>query len=340
MTLDWNSYSSRFEAEARRLGRSEQYVARCLTYARPLVTAGLPVVFDFDHLSALLGFQASALREALQNPLSLYSIYRIPKKRGGFRLIHEPLPSLRSIQEWILRFILDRCHPHRAATAFCVGRSIKQNAEPHLRQPMVLSLDLVNFFPSVGEAQVAQVFAELGYSPEVVGSLTSLTVVDRGLPQGAPTSPALSNLIMIDIDEKLYRYATDRELSYTRYADDITFSGRFSPGSVITAVRKVLAGSGFSLNEAKTRLMLRHERQEVTGVVVNQRLQAPRNIRRMLRQEIYYIDRFGLTSHEEHRPSLYANRRDHLRGVAEFILFLNPDDRDARNAIEVLRRTQ
>jgi RNA-directed DNA polymerase len=338
--MDWDDYRQRFEDKARQEGRTASFIADALAYAEPLAKAGLPVIYDFSHLSALLGFQEAALSDAIQDPRPLYVSYFIPKRGPGYRQIAEPVSSLRQIQEWILVHILNQCAPHDAATAFFRGRSIKQNARPHLAQPMVLSLDVKDFFPSVGAAHVEGVFRRLGYSKGVAHALMGLTVLGNGLPQGAPTSPALSNLVMIGVDERLSQYALASGVSYSRYADDMTFSGQFSPGHIIALVRRVLSEHGFSLNEAKTRLMLPHERQEVTGVVINRRLQAPRRLRRAIRQEVHYIERFGPEEHERRRPSVRENRLDHLRGLVEFVLFLNPDDRDARHAIAVLGRVR
>jgi RNA-directed DNA polymerase len=334
--MNWDDYKARFEREALNNGLSTEFVARCLAYAAPLAVQGVPIIYDFAHLSALLGFQEVALKESLLVRAELYTSYFIPKRSAGYRRIDEPKPSLRKIQEWILRFILDRCIPHAAATAFYKGRSIKLNAEPHLNQPMVLSLDIKNFFGSISVVRVGRVFRQLGYASDVADALALLTTFRSGLPQGAPTSPALSNLAMVTADETLAEYAAGSSIRYSRYADDMTFSGRFRPGFVISFVRRVLAARGLVLNEAKTRLMLRHQRQEVTGVVVNERLQAPRWIRRALRQETYYIRHFGHEAHHERRPSVYENHLGHLRGLAEFVVFLNPNDRDARTAIDVL----
>ncbi|WP_437316522.1 reverse transcriptase family protein [Sorangium sp. So ce385] len=335
--MDWDDYRRNFEQLAHQQGQPASFVTKSLAYAEPLVKAGLPIIYDFSHLCELLGFDELALRAALQESASLYVSYFIPKRAAGYRQIHEPVPSLRQIQDWIKDRILNKCRPHDAATAFFRGHSIKQNAEPHLAQPMVLSLDVRDFFPSIGGAHVMAFFRSLGYAEDVASALKDLTVLNHGLPQGAPTSPGLSNLVMVKADERLSRYATSLSIRYSRYADDMTFSGWFKPGRVIDTVRKVLGDNNLALNEAKTRLMLPHERQEVTGVVVNQRLQAPRKLRRTLRQEVHFIERFGLAGHENRRPSLCEDRLNQLRGIAEFILFLNHKDRDARKAVHVLQ---
>lgn len=338
--MDWNDYQKRFEEEAQREGKPASFLVKHLAYAERLVRAELPIIFDFQHLSVLLGFDEFALRDAIRAPRLLYSSYFIPKRTTGYRRIDAPTPSLRQAQEWILAQILNRCSPHVVANGFCLGRSIKQNAEPHVGQQMVLKLDVKEFFSSISEMRVRRVFLDLGYSFDVAQALTGLTILNGGLPQGAPTSPALSNLVMVNVDEMLLRYATARSLRYTRYADDLTFSGTFRAGEIILAVRRALATCELSLNEHKTRLMLPHQQQEVTGVVVNMRVQAKRSLRRALRQEVHYIQKFGIDDHVQRTPSVYQDRLNHLRGLAEFVLFLNPDDRDARKAIDVLGRVR
>lgn len=314
------------------------FVAECLAYAEPLARAGLPVIYDIHHLALESGIPDSILTELLERPDAFYFHYRIPKRAGGFRPISEPLGPLRSVQRWILRNILDRSAPHDAATAFVQGRSIKMNAVPHKGQHKVLSLDIENFFGSVRVGMVVSVFLKMGYSSAVANALAGLTMFEGGLPQGAPSSPALSNLVLIKVDETLEHFASSLSIRYTRYADNMTFSGAFQAGPVIKRVASALGCIGLRINTRKTRLMGRHQRQEVTGVVVNTKIQAARELRRQLRQEIYYLQRFGSSGHCPRSSALHKNRLDHLRGVAEFIRFLNPSDRDAIAAIHLLGR--
>lgn len=380
--MDWTEYQQNFSTRARLEGRPPSFVEKCLTYARVLFEQNLPIIYDPKHLGELLGYDHSTLIGVIQSPKPLYVTYFIPKRKFGYRRIDTPLRSLMEIQLWILERILNQCPPHNAATAFTKKRSIKTNALPHIKQERIISLDVRDFFSSIRDSHVMKVFSGMGYSKSVSAMLTSLTTLNQSLPQGAPTSPAISNLVMVGIDQALFRYALKSNLSYTRYADDITFSGRLeqprsgpgrlkpSPvsrqpgldlgkgrhnpnsvprqleldlvprgpgtGLVIAECRTALRRCGLYLNESKTRVMLTHQQQEVTGVVVNQKIQANRSMRRRLRQEIYYIERYGFESHDKKCPSLYGNRIDHLRGLAEFIRFLNPNDRDAKKAISIL----
>jgi RNA-directed DNA polymerase len=336
--MDWFQYVKQFKQQAKKVGFDGDYVHRCLTYANNLYQKGLPIIYDQRHLSLLVGYSADYIYKASNSPQHFYRYFEIPKHTGGVREIAEPLPSLKEIQKWILTNILYRCDPSKFAKAYVPKRSIRENARFHRRQPMVLSLDVENFFGSISSAKVYRFYNKLGYCKSVATILTELCTLDRSLPQGAPTSPAISNLLSLRIDHRLSGYALKNRIRYTRYADDLTFSGKFDVGTLINLVINVLTDAGLSLNVKKTRLMLGHNRQEVTGIVVNEKMQAPREVRSKLRQAIYYIEKYGLDSHMEFTSETRANYINHLRGIANFILFVNPKDTGAKHAFEILSK--
>lgn len=335
--MDWSAYYGRFRREAHKAGYDKDYIKRCLDYAKVLYRRSLPIIYDQEHLSLLVGYSVDYLRRASNASRAFYREFLIIKKSGGLRTISEPLPSLKEIQRWILDNILYKCKVSKFAKGFKKGLSIKDNARFHRGQKMVLSLDIRDFFSSIPSDDVYDFFRSLGYCKSICVMLTNLCTLNRCLPQGAPTSPALSNLLNITLDRRLAGFALKYKLRYTRYADDITFSGEFDPGNVIRFVVSVLKDENLELNYAKTRLMLSHQRQEVTGIVVNKYMQAPREFRRALRQYIFYIEKYGLYSHMERRSIDKANHLRHLIGIANHILFLNPNDRDAKHAIKVLQ---
>jgi RNA-directed DNA polymerase len=336
--ISWQEYSKRFKLYAIEQGFNEDYIYRCLTYAQSLYNKGLPIIYNQEHLSFLVGYQLDYLLSASIKTKKFYRIFSVPKKSGGLRQIAEPLPSLKEIQRWILDNILYQCTPDRFAKGFIPKMSIRHNARFHRNQKMVLSLDIKDFFASIKYGRVLNFYGTLGYSQSVRTLLAKLCTLDDALPQGAPTSPALSNLLSVRLDKRLASFALQNNLRYTRYADDITFSGKFNPGKVISLVRTVVATEGLELNEKKTRLMERHQRQEVTGVVVNEKLQAPRDKRRNLRQAIYYIKKYGINSHINHLGISNANYIKHLMGIANFFIFINPKDQEAKQALEILRQ--
>lgn len=334
--MDWKEYTKAFRRQARSQGLTQEDIQICLGYAKRLADKDLPIIYDQRHLSYLVGYEHAYLDAAANAPDNFYRKYWIPKKSGGRRKITEPLPSLKEIQRWILDNILYRLEPSKYAKAFVPGRSIKSNARFHRNQPMVLSLDIKDFFPSTNAAKVFGLYRSLGYSKPVVTMLTGLCCYEGALPQGAPTSPVLSNLLARRIDARLSGFALKHVIRYTRYADDMTFSGVFQPGQLISLVRRVLKDDGYRLNEKKTRLMHQHQRQETTGVVVNQKMQAPREYRRELRQAYFYIRRHGLASHAAHKGISHNNYAEHLIGRANYVLSLNRTDRDALALIGLL----
>jgi len=334
--MDWENYSLRFTEAAKDKGFDKEYIDRCLSYASRLSERGLPVIYSLEHLSHLVGTDANYLHSVAYLQERYYRDFNIQKKSGGSRQISEPLPNLKSVQRWILDNILYRLSPSPYAKGFVPGKSIKENARFHRKQEMLLCLDAKNFFPSISTAKVNRFFLNCGYSKKLSYFLTRICTLNGGLPQGAPTSPALSNLIFAPIDNRIAAYCSERKIRYTRYADDLTFSGSFAVGRLINEVRKYLSELHLTLNESKTRLMRRHERQEVTGVVVNEKLQATRSLRRSIRQACYYIKRFGIDAHLAAIKERRANYKYHLIGQATFVRFLNPRDRDATEAIKIL----
>ncbi len=335
--MEWSEYVERFSNEALSSGHGEEYVAICLRYARTLFSNGMPIIYDDRHFARLVGYQYEFVRRAAYGAPYFYRRFSVKKIRGGLRRIAEPLPSLKEIQRWILDNILTAAEPSRYAKGFVKGRSVKDNARFHRNQPKVLSMDVKDFFPSIGRERIYALFRLFEYSQPASNLLARLCSLDGSLPQGAPTSPAISNLVARRLDMRLAGFALKRQLRFTRYADDITFSGEFHPGQVVRFARRVLKEEGFELNEAKTRLVERHQRQEVTGVVVNEHMQAPRSSRRALRQAMHYIEKYGLNSHLDHTRNHRANYVRHLLGVANFIQFVNPDDASATAAMTRLR---
>lgn len=334
--MEWARYAARFRREAKKAGYDSEYIKRCLNYAKALHDKQLPVIYDQQHLSLLVGYSEDYLRRASNDARNFYRKFKIPKRSGEFREISEPLPSLKEIQRWILDNILYCGNVSKFAKGFIKGRSIRDNARFHRKQKMILSLDIENFFTSIPAGKVFNYLRNLGYCKSVSTMLTNLCTLGGALPQGAPTSPAFSNLLSLRIDRRLSSYALKQKIRYTRYADDLAFSGEFDVSSLIKLVEQVLHDDGLKLNATKTRLMLPHTRQEVTGIVVNERMQAPRQVRRNLRQAIYFIEKYGLDSHMEATSKFRANYVNHLRGIANFVLFINPEDKDAKHALKIL----
>jgi hypothetical protein len=238
-------------------------------------------------------------RRHCTGPLRTYRYRWIAKRQGMPRLLEIPTPKLKLAQRKILAEILNAVPPHPSAHGFCVGRSILTNARPHCGKSIVLKFDLIDFFPSVSSARIFRIFRTLGYPSQVARLLAGLCTtrlpadvwdaqpgigdgadfvarqrwITRHLPQGAPTSPALANLAATRLDRRFSRLAQACHATYTRYADDLTFSGGHDLARRVprlkTLVAVIAADEGFALNFRKTQTLRAGACQHVTGLVVN-----------------------------------------------------------------------
>ena len=201
---------------------------------------------------------------------SFYRTFFIPKKDGKKRQIDEPLPGLKNIQRWILDEILNKLSVSKYAKAYVKKRSVRSNAYYHRNRKCIIALDIKEYFASIHFSKVFSFFSSLGYTEHVACVLSNICLLNNALPQGAPTSPALSNLCTKDLDDDLYAFVKGKQIMYTRYADDIAFSGNFIDiREFYKNVKLILNKHGFRLNYAKTRVLHNHQRQLVTGIVVN-----------------------------------------------------------------------
>ena len=223
----------------------------------------------------------------LQNLPIQYTQFKIPKRSGGSRTIQAPAPELKKIQRTILRRLLTRLQVHPCAMAYEKERSIVTNALPHLRQHVVVKFDLIDFFPSTKASRVEEYFRKIGWNREAAKLLTKICTWNGGLPQGAPTSPKLSNLVNYRLDALLHSIAIIEGGCYTRYADDITVSFNDAPRGKINRVVKLMmhyVKKDYRIHDnKKMQVLKRNRRQIVTGLVVNQQLNLPRETRRLLR---------------------------------------------------------
>ena len=238
-----------------------------------------------------------------------YHEFSIAKRSGGTRIIAAPDPSTRAIQRTIHRRLLGRLSAHPCATGFEAGHSIVTNASVHVRKAVVLRMDLRDYFHSTSAARVYEYFRTIGWNQEAGELLTGLCTRNGGLPQGAPTSPRLSNLVNYPLDARLAGLARtlrahyqnpktlqkmvipaaeNATIAYTRYADDITFSfdrdSHHAIQAIIWMTKKIVAEYGYQLHQRRKLTIRRpHERQQVTGLVVNERVSLPRPTRKRLR---------------------------------------------------------
>ncbi len=229
---------------------------------------------------------------------SNYKVFKVKKNRGGYRIICAPSDTLKHIQRRILEVILNNKSTTKYATAYKKGLSIRDNAVMHSNKKIILKLDIKDFFQSITFAQVYSSCFSLAYFPKSVGVLlTYLVTYNDYLPQGAPTSACISNLVMRDFDNEVGSFCEELGIVYTRYSDDMTFSGDFDYKLVINYVKKKLKLLGMELNYDKVLVVKNNCRQIVTGIVVNEAVQVTSAYRKKLRQEMYYIKKYGFKSH-------------------------------------------
>lgn len=324
--MKWEEYKREFSYQAELIGVKEKDISRYLEYAKYLHEQNIPIIYDQNHLCKLLGYNKEFIYSICNDSDKFYRHFSIKKKNGKQREIYEPLPELKNIQSWILHSILDNCVPSDYAKAYRKNYSLKDNVRFHRKQKKILCLDIKNFFDRVSSWMVYQFFLNLHYREDVSMMLTALCCRNGCLPQGAPTSAALSNLVMKEFDENVARYCLERKIRFTRYADDMTFSGDFNEIEIIKFVRKECKKIGMNLNDEKTHVRKQGQQQRVTGIVVNEKIQVPLSLRREIRQNMYYIEKYGLDSHLKYINENRRNYLQHLLGQIEFALFINPKD--------------
>ena len=259
--------------------------------------------------------------------LDMYSQYLgsfwMRKKSGGFRRIHAPSKELLKIQQLINQRILQNIQLHPACVGFRFGKSVKDNAAPHLGKPYVLKMDLYEFFPSISRDRVRKAFANIGYPIDIANQLSHLCCYKGRLPQGAATSPTLSNIIARDLDVVLMQLAQSNDLVYTRYADDLTFSGNYIDyDKLIPEIYTTIRKERFYPNQSKTRKLIPNRRKIITGVSVSNgdKMTIPRAKKREIRQVVYHIKTKGL---EAHLAKLDSKDTCYLKRILGYLHFWN-----------------
>lgn len=316
---------------------SQKLTKQCLDYARPLFKQDMPVIFDFQHLCLLLGLKTEYLQSVIYGAKSHYRDFAIRKKSGGVRILSAPHYTLKYVQQWIYKYILSKTKVNYCAHGFRPKKSIVTNAKVHVGNKFLLKLDLKDFFPSITLNQVINVFRNFGYSNHVAFFLGSICCLDGHLPQGAPTSPALSNIIAQHLDNRLLRLAKKMNYKYTRYADDLAFSGEYITPSFTEYVVKIISECKFIVNAAKVKLYKGAGAKILTGVsLANGKIRVPREYRRNLEQELYFIQQYGMAEHMRRRKIKNPNYLESVIGKTRFWLMLEPENQFAASALEYL----
>lgn len=324
--MNRNDYLEKLEDAIMCAGYNVHYATLCTSYATRLLDNHLPVIFDIKHLSQLIGIPVQNLLNMVFANELFYSTAHIPKKAGGVRELNIPSVDLKYIQKWILTNVLSYMPISRSAYAFQSHLSIVDNAKVHLHRYCVLNTDIKDFFPSITFERVFRLFAYYGYTKELSFVLAKLCTYNSILPQGSPASPRISNICCLKLDARLSALATKYEAQYTRYADDITFSGLHDLSSILKPLSAILQSEGFIINKKKTRITFPHQRQEVTGLIVNNSSVAiPGSYKRSLSQELYYCQKYGVADHLRKIGCNKAFYKEHIYGKIYFINMVEPN---------------
>ena len=259
-----------------------------------------------------------------------YISFDIPKKNGKLRTIYEPSGLLKNVQRNILKNILEDKKISKYAKAYQRHISLVDNAIEHINKKIILKLDIKDFFPSINFNMVYNTcFNETLYPRKLGILLTNICMYYNELPQGTPTAAYISNIILRSFDEKIGNYCDNLNISYTRYSDDLTFSGDFNVQEIISLVKDELRKYHFKLNYDKIKVIRNNNRQIVTGIVVNKKLSIKREYKKKIRQEIYYINKYGIDSHLKKLNIDNKNKYLHsLKGKVNFVLQVEDNNKE------------
>lgn len=318
-------------------GLSEEQINKYIPYISALLKNGVPIIFEKQHLSHLMGINEKTLNSIINNPERYYRKFNIKKKKGGIREISSPYPSLLMCQKWIYKNILLKDKPHEACHGFTPGKSIITNAKNHINSKIILKLDLKDFFPSIPINWIIKYFQSLGYANNVAYYLSAICSFEKKLAQGASTSPYISNLLLKHLDERLSSLSNKHMLRYTRYADDMCFSGGHISANFTMTVREIINNFGLNINEDKTSLLINAKKRIITGISIKQNeIAVPREYKRNLKNELHFISKFGYLEHITHQKIKNPNYLLILIGRINFWLQVEPENIFAKRALNML----
>ena len=288
---------------------------------------------DYDSLTTNLYIMLDSIEED-------YEEFTIKKKNGKLRTISKPNEALADIQKRIYENILRNAPVSPCAAAYVKGKSIRDATAKHIGQPILIKVDIKDFFFTIDFEAVKDVFSKLGFDKYQAITLANFCCYKGRLPQGTSTSPMLSNLVMREFDDEMEKLCLKYNIRYTRYSDDMLFSGSFNnefdTKRFVPYVKFILEDFGFQMNLSKTKIIKQGQRQTALGVVLNEKQQVTKEYRKQIRQEIHYCSEHSVKSHLEHMNDErfmlpngdpdYIGYIDNLSGRINFALQINPDD--------------
>lgn len=337
----------KFVEKSIELGHSQEFIDDTRKYINGLVDNNLPVIFSFPHLCLLAEVSIENTKHICESSRhDFYKRFKLMKKSGGFRVIQTPQNELKYLQNWILKNILEKIPSHSSCKGFDKNTSIKQNAEIHLHSECILKIDLLRFFDSINEKRVYGVFKSLGYQKNLCVYLAKICTIEQSesyykhfkknelklrnymlsknegiLPQGAPTSPKLSNLILRRLDKRLTNLCSKHNIKYSRYADDLTFSGKKDLLiNLKKVIYKIIFDENLFVNFGKTKLITRGNSFLVTGLSVqNSKVQIINKKKKEIEHHLHHCLKNGVITHLIKSKISNRNFKDWLYGNICFI---------------------
>lgn len=327
------TWESLFINKAKEQGHSDEYCKACIEYATALHQKNLPVLFNKDHLAMYMRLSIKRQQMIVSTHQDCYDVFYIKKRHSKRkRKICAPKGDLIRAQDIIYRSILLKDNRiSEAAHGFIPKnntdiRNIYTNAKPHANCKWLVNVDLKDFFPSVRYDMVLSYFKSLGYVEEVCVYLTELCTYHMELPQGAPTSPMLSNIVAFEMDKELQKLALSKQSVYTRYADDLTFSGMNQDNMVsVDEIINVVSRFRFRINKNKTKKKKQGQRQMVTGLTVSNGVHVPKKYRKDVWMELHSCHKFGVANHIQH---LNNGKKFYKQWLLGRIMYIRSIDKD------------
>lgn len=324
-------------------------------FGTPAIRATIPPeLADEASLLGYLKMSQAELKKIWWFRGRMYQQFELGKASGKTRNISAPDKRLKHLQRQIAPLLDSLYRVRHPVHGFVANKSVKTNAEAHLRKRFILNLDLKDFFPSITERRVGGVLQSIGVGSRVADIIARLCTNDGRLPQGAPTSPVLSNMICFRLDKELMSFAKASRCIYTRYADDITLSsnqpmatlfeaaapspGRFSPDILAPVLRAVFMANGFVINEEKAHYADRHSRRMVTGLKVNELINVDRRYVRNIRAALFSVKTLGVEEAQKKFQTKLggkANLGTHLEGKISWLRFIRGQSDPVFRAVAV-----
>jgi len=320
------TWESLYRNEAVKQGHSEEFIKESVSYARNLLGQNFPVIFDEKHFSILINGDVKDIISYVYYLKQEYKEFFIKKRNGGKRHISVPPIDLKRMQSWILKNILEKdVNALESVHSFIKkdetgSRGIFTNAQVHSCCEWMVKVDILHFYDNIHIYQVKEYFISLGYTEEVANLLAEICTFKNRLPQGAPTSPALSNLICRKMDADFRALCENHGWSYSRYADDMTFSGRDKNDIIkLKTIENIVINNRLRLKYAKTRIAHKGMRMKITGLTVGNGVHVPKQYRREVWTELHFCYKYGVESHLKRKGVEKKNYKFWLLGRIMYI---------------------